>query len=76
MEFILDFSNPVFIIVARDGQGTQSDEINLLYTFLMATEPKDSGGNSEQLLLKGVIILKYKLNQQNFSFLGWPFVWF
>lgn len=58
MEFILDFSNPVFITVAQDEQGTQSNEINLVYTVLMATEPKDNGGNSEQLLLKGVIILK------------------
>lgn len=37
-------------------------------------EPRDNGGNSEHLLVKGVIILTKKLNQQNSSLLGWPFV--
>lgn len=36
-------------------------------------EPEGKRGTSEHLLLKGVVILLQKLNQQNSSFLGWPF---
>lgn len=35
-------------------------------------EPEGKRGTSERLLLKGVVILSQKLNQQNSSFLGWP----
>lgn len=56
-----------------EGQGTQSNGIKLVYPFIMSIGHKDYGGHSEHVLYRGVIILKKRPDQQNPSFLGWPF---